>query len=158
MVKNTRMTIYKQILLLFWIPWLLGAIPANPLSLGTLHFQANGQLYTADTTHARGYAVKQTTLAYINGANSEMVIGIEWKGVKGPGVYSIDTRAGKAEFTINHTNYFPKQTGDYLTIRVLSAKQRGAFLLLNGTFEGQLQDRNGNKLKITAGIFETLSL
>ena len=152
------MTIYKQILLLFWIPWLLGAITVNPLSVGTLRFQANGQLYTADTTHARGYAIKQTTLAYINGANAEMVIGIEWKGVKGPGIYSIDMRSGKAEFTINHKSYIPKQAEDYLKITVLSAKQQGAFLLLNGTFEGQLQDRNGNKLKITAGVFETLSL
>jgi hypothetical protein len=149
---------YLHILMLLWIPGLLSAITSKPGSLGTLHFQANGQLYTADSTHARGYAVKQTTLAYINGANEEMVIGIEWKGVKGPGVYSIDIRAGKAEFSINHKSYFPKQAGDYLTITVLAAKQQGAFLLLNGTFEGQLQDRNGNKLKITAGIFETLSL
>jgi hypothetical protein len=149
---------YLNILMLLWIPGLLSAFAGKPGSIGTLHFQANGQLYTADSTHARGYAVKQTTLAYINGANGEMVIGIEWKGVKGPGVYSIDTRAGKVEFTINHKSYFPKEAGDYLTIKVLSVKQQGAFLLLNGTFEGQLQDRNGNKLKITAGIFETLSL
>jgi hypothetical protein len=73
-------------------------------------------------------------------------------------VFTIDIRAGKAEFTINHKSYYPQQAGDYLKITVLSAKQQGAFLLLNGTFEGQLQDRNGNKLKITAGIFETLSL
>jgi hypothetical protein len=152
------MPIYKQILLLFLIPSLLGAIRVKPLSAGTLRFQAIGQLYTADTTHARGYAIQQTTLAYINGASADMVIGIEWKGVKGRGIYSIDTRAGKAEFTINHKSYFPKQAGDFLKITVLSAKQQGAFLLLNGTFEGQLQDRNGNKLKITAGFFETLSL
>jgi hypothetical protein len=149
---------YLNILLLLWIPLLLSATTGPSGSLGTLRFQANGQLYTADTTHARGYAVQQTTLAYINGASADMVIGIEWKGVKGPGIYSIDTRAGKAEFTINHKSYFPKQAGDFLKVTVLSAKQQGAFLLLNGTFEGQLQDRNGNRLKITAGIFETLSL
>ena len=149
---------YLKILLLLWIPCLLSAVAGPQRSVGALHFQANGQLYTADTTHARGYAVKQTTQAYINGANREMVIGIEWKGVKGPGIFSIDTRAGKAEFTINHKSYFPKQAGDFIKITVLSAKQQGAFLLLNGTFEGQLQDRNGNRLKITAGIFETLSL
>ena len=152
------MSLYKQILLLIWIPSLLGATNIHPASVGALRFQANGQLYTADSTHARGYAVRQTTLAYINGANQEMVIGIEWKGVKGPGTFTIDTRTGKAEFSINHKSYFPQQTGDYLKITVLSAKQQGAFLLLNGTFEGQLQDRNGNKLKITAGVFETLSL
>jgi hypothetical protein len=149
---------YLNILMLIWVPLLLSATAGRPSSLGTLRFQANGQLYTADTTHARGYAVQQTTQAYINGASADMVIGIEWKGVKGPGIYSIDTRAGKAEFTINHKSYFPKQAGDFLKITVLSAKQQGAFLLLNGTFEGQLQDRNGNRLKITAGIFETLSL
>ena len=149
---------YLNILLLLWVPCLLSAMAGPRGSVGALHFQANGQLYTADSTHARGYAVKQTTMAYINGANQEMVIGIEWKGVKGPGVFTIDIRAGKAEFTINHKSYYPQQAGDYLKITVLSAKQQGAFLLLNGTFEGQLQDRNGNKLKVTAGIFETFSL
>lgn len=149
---------YLNILMLLWVPLLLSANASPPGSLGTLRFQANGQLFTADSTHARGYAVQKTTLAYINGASADMVIGIEWKGVKGPGIFLIDTRAGKAEFTVNHKSYFPKQAGDFLKITVLSAKQQGAFLLLNGTFEGQLQDRNGNKLKITAGIFQTLSL
>src|SRR5690349_12548717 len=133
---------YLNILMLLWVPCLLSATAGPPESLGTLRFQANGQVFTADTTHARGYAVQQTTLAYINGASADMVIGIEWKGVKGPGIYSIDTRAGKAEFTINHKSYYPKQAGDFLKITVLSVKQQGAFLLLNGTFEGQLQDRN----------------
>jgi hypothetical protein len=148
---------YQPILLLLLIPCLMGSMKSDG-SKGALRFQANGQLYTADSTHARGYAVKQTSLAYINGASNEMVIGIEWSGVKGPGIFSIDTRGGKAEFSINHKSYFPQQAGDYLKITVREAKQQGAFLLLNGTFEGQLQDRNGNKLKITAGSFETISL
>lgn len=149
---------YQHILLLLLIPFIMSSRKGDPGSKGALRFQANGQLYTADSTHARGYAVKQTSLAYINGANNEMVIGIEWTGVKGPGVYSIDTRGGKAEFSINHKSYYPQQAGDYLKITVREAKQQGAFLLLNGTFEGQLQDRNGNKLKITTGSFETISL
>jgi len=126
--------------------------------LGALSFRANGQLYTADSSHARGYAVKQTSLAFINGASSNMVIGVEWKGVKGPGTYTIDTREGKAEFIIDHKTFFPKQANDYLKVIVKSARQQGAFLLLSGSFEGQLQDRNGNKLKIDGGSFETLSL
>jgi hypothetical protein len=137
---------------------LLSTKSVDQRSLGALRFQANGQAYTADSTHARGYAVKQTSLAFINGANSDMVVGVEWKGVKGTGVYTIDTREGKAEFSINHKSYFPAAPGDYLKVILTSVKQQGAFLLLNGTFEGQLQDRNGNKLIITAGIFETRSL
>jgi hypothetical protein len=148
---------FQHILLLLLIPCFMGSMKSDG-SKGILRFQANGQLFTADSTHARGYAVKQTSLAYINGANNEMVIGIEWNGVKGPGIYSIDTRNGKAEFSINHKSYYPLQAGDYVKITVREAKQQGAFLLLNGTFEGQLQDRNGNRLKITAGSFETRSL
>lgn len=149
---------YLNILLLLWLPMQLNAIAVKRASIGALSFKANGQLYTADSTHARGYAVRQTSQAFINGANNNMVIGIEWKGVKGPGIYSVDTRAGKAEFTIDHKTWFPKQAGDYLKITVKAVKQQGAFLLLNGTFEGQLQDKNGNKVKIEAGVFETSSL
>ncbi|WP_207510569.1 hypothetical protein [Longitalea luteola] len=152
------MKLYQHILLLLLIPWLLSAVSRDGRSTGTLRFQANGVLYTADSTHARGYAVKQTSMAYINGASNDMVIGIEWQGMKGPGIYAINTRAGKAEFSINHKSYLPKQADDYLKITVRAIKQQGAFLLLSGSFEGQLQDRAGNKLKITAGSFETISL
>lgn len=152
------MKIFQHILLLLLITCLLSAVPGDARSIGSLRFQANGQLYTADSTHARGYAVKQTSMAYINGASNDMVIGIEWKGMNGPGIYTIDIRAGKAEFSLNHKSYFPKQANDYLKVVVRSIKQQGALLLLSGSFEGQLQDRAGNKLKITAGIFETISL
>lgn len=153
------MKIYLTILLLLLMPCLLNAIPGhNPASIGILRFRVNDQLYTADSTHARGYAVKRTSLAQINGANSNMVIGIQWKGVKGLGVYAIDARNGTAEFSINSKTYTLKEAGDYLKVTVKAAKQQGAFLLLGGTFEGQLQDRNGNKLKITEGFFETRSL
>ncbi len=87
-----------------------------------------------------------------------MVVGVEWKGVKGPGTFSLDTREGKAEFSIDHKTFYLKQAGDYLKITVKAVKQQGAFLLLNGTFEGQLQDRNGNKVKIEAGVFATTNL
>ena len=153
------MKIYLNILLLLWIPCLLSAISGNsPASIGTLQFWVNSQLYKADSTHARGYAVRQSSLAYINGANSDMVIGVQWNGVKGPGTFLIDAREGKAEFSTNNKTYLLKQTGDYLKVTVKAVKQQGAFLLLSGTFEGQLQDRNGNKLKITEGFFETRSL
>lgn len=152
------MKICQHILLLLLIHCLVSAVPGDARSIGKLRFEANGKLYTADSTHARGYAVKQTSMAYINGASKDMVIGIEWKGMKGPGIYSLDSRTGKVEFSINHKSYSPKQDGDYLKIIVRSIKQQGTLLLFNGSFEGQLQDRAGNKLKITAGSFETISL
>ena len=155
------MNIYVKIILLLCFPWQVaaGARPQIIKSVGALTFRCNGQLYTADSTHARGYAVKQTAAAYINGANSEtMVIDIEWKGVKGPGTFIITSKESTAEFTIDHKTYTLKQPGDYLKIVISRVKQQGAFILLAGSFEGQLQDKNGNKAKITDGRFETVSL
>jgi hypothetical protein len=155
------MNIYLKITLLLWFPWQVATAtcPQTIRSIGSLVFRCNGQLYTADSIHARGYAVKQTSVAYINGANSEtMVIDIEWKGVKGTGTFFINSKESNAEFTINHKTYSLKQSGSYLKIVIVRAKQQGAFILLSGTFEGQLQDKNGNKATITEGRFETLAL
>lgn len=155
------MTRYIAIVLLLSFGWGLaaGSSPGIIKSVGSLTFRCNGQLYTADSTHARGYAVRQTSVAYISGANSEtMVIDIEWRGVKQTGTFLINYKDSKAEFSINHKGYSLKQEGDYLKIVIDRVKQQGAFLLLSGTFEGQLQDKNGNKAKITEGRFETVAL
>lgn len=129
------------------------------LSQGSLSFRCNGALYTANSTHARGYVVKQTLVAYINGANSEnMVIGVECKNVKSVGTFYVNNKEGKADFTINHKTYSLKQADDYIKIVINDVKQQGAFLLLSGTFEGQLKDKNGNKIIITEGKFKTHSL
>lgn len=128
-------------------------------SIGSLTFQCNGQLFVADSTHARGYAIRQSSVAYINAANSDnLVINIEWKNVKGPGTFFINNKTGKAEFTINHKTYSLKQPGDYLKIVISHIKQQGPFLLFTGTLEGQLLDKNGNKVRITEGRFETITL
>lgn len=150
------MNVLVNILLLLWMPCLL---QAGSRSLGSLSFRCNGEFYAADSTHARAYAVKQTSVAYINGANKEnMVASIEWKAVKGPGQFVIDKQNGKVEFTINHKTYLLTGAGDYIKIMISKVKQQDSFLLLSGTFEGQLQDKSGNKIKITEGIFETLGL
>jgi hypothetical protein len=151
---------YLKIVWLIWLPFqLMAATQQTIKSIGSLTFQCNGQLYTADSTHARGYAIKQSSVAYINAANSEnLVINIEWKNVKAPGTFFINSKTGKAEFTINHKTYSLKQGDDYLKIVISKVKQQGAFFLLGGTFEGQLQDKNGNKVRITEGRFETITL
>ena len=151
---------YLKIAWLICLPFqLMAATQQTIKSIGSLAFQCNGQLYTADSTHARGYAIKQSSVAYLNAANSEnLVINIEWKNVKAPGTFFINNKTGKAEFTINHKTYSLKQPDDYLKIVIRSIKQQGSFLLLTGTLEGQLQDKNGNKVRITEGRFETITL
>jgi hypothetical protein len=128
-------------------------------SSGYLTFLCDGILYTADTTHARGYAIKQTGTAFISAANAEnMVINLQWEKMTGPGTYFITAGNGKAEFTINHKTSLPKQPEDYVKVIISSVKQHGVFLLLKGTFEGKLHDKGGNPVKITDGKFETVYL
>jgi hypothetical protein len=155
------MKLYVKIVVLFWLTGLPAASICSQTvkSSGALSFRCNGQLYSADSGHARAYSVKQTATGYINAANKDdMITGIEWQAIKGPGTFYITNKAGKADFTINHKTYSVKQDGDYVKIVISNVKQQGAFLLLSGTFEAQLQDKNGNKVKITEGRFETLSL
>ena len=156
------MNVVVNIVLLLWMPCMLQAGTGNPKaarSLGSLSFWCNGEFYAADSTHARAYGVKQTSVAYIKGANKEnMIASIEWKAVKGPGQFIIGKQNGKVEFTINHKTYLLTGAGDYIKIMISKVKQQDSFLLLSGTFEGQLQDKSGNKIKITEGSFETISL
>lgn len=153
---------YAMILLFFFFVCSHAAAVQSLMEIrseGSLNFRLNGQLYTAASAHARGYAVKQTMVGYINGANSEdMVIGIEVKDVKGKGVYNIDNSNGKVDFTIQHKTYTIVKPGDYLKLTINSVKEQGAFLLLGGFFEGQLQDKAGNKVVISEGKFETVRL
>lgn len=131
----------------------------KPLSRGALSFKLNGKLYVADTSHARGYTVKQTMQAIINGANSEdMVMDIEFKNNYTKAIYTINNVNGKVDFTIQHKTYSVTKPGDYLKVTITAVKQQDAFILLNGLFEGQLEDKQGEKAVITEGKFETISL
>lgn len=129
-------------------------------SKGTMSFKINGQSYTADPTHAKGYAMAQTGLGYINGANSAtgILIGLELF-VKAKGEYVIKgDKDGKVNFTINGVMYWVRSSGNYLKIVITETKQLGSLLLLNGTFEGSLEDKDGHKAQITEGKFSTEKL
>jgi hypothetical protein len=134
--------------------------PPHHASKGSLSFKLNGQLYTADPTHAKGYAMAQTGLGYINGANSAtgILIGMELF-VKGKGEIMVrGDKNGKVNFTINGVTYWVRVTGDYLKIVITDTKQMGSLMLLSGTFEGVLEDKDGHKVQITEGKFSTEKL
>lgn len=152
---------YAGVLLLLWLQNLNATVLQGQTinSTGSLNFKCNGQLYAADSSHARAYALKQTDAAFIKAANTaNIVLSVEWKGLKGPGTYIITSKESNAEFTIDHKTYLLKQANDYIKIVITNVKHSGSFLLLSGTFEGQLQDKNGTKIKISEGKFSTISL
>lgn len=147
------------ILLLLLTAFTKDKVLYKPSSKGSLSFKLNGKMYIADSSHARGYVNKQTMQAYINGANSEdMVIGIEFSGLNVKGTFTLCNTNGKVDFTIQHKTYSIVKPGDYLKLTITNIKQQGSFLLLDGSFEGSLQDKLGNKALITEGKFETSTL
>ena len=125
-------------------------------SKGSLSFQCNGEWFHADSIHARAYALKHAGTVFINGANADnMIVNIQAEGINGKGTFVITEKNGRAEFTINHKTYFLKGQENYIKMVVSQVKLQGTFLLLSGTFDGLLQDKNGNKIKLAQGLFET---
>ena len=126
-------------------------------SRGTLQFKINGQLFNADATHARGYAAATSKTGFINGANANnMLLNLEMEGLNKTGHVVITTvPKDKCLISINHTNFFIQNAGDYIKVTITSVKQSGGMLLLTGSFEGKLHDNNGNEAIISDGIFST---
>lgn len=126
---------------------------------GSLSLKAGGIVYKADSTHSRGYGMKQSDKAFISAANKEnMLLDVKWSGFRGIGIYVISRGKGEAELMLNLKTYSLVQPDDYIKITITGIKEKGALLLLNGIFEGKLQDKKNNKIMITDGKFETIAL
>ena len=126
-------------------------------SKGSLQFKINGQLVNADATHARGYAAATSKTGFINGANAnDMLLNLEMEGLNKTGNVMITTAPkDKCLISINHTNFFIQNAGDYIKVTITSVKQSGGMLLLTGSFEGKLHDQQGNEAIISDGKFST---
>jgi hypothetical protein len=135
--------------------------PENKIqSKGVLAFRHNGQLFAADAAYARGYAVAATQTGYLTAANtSNMALNIEKAGMIKPGLYKLaPAQKNKCSMTVNHTTYFLKEESDYLLITITAVREEGNMILLTGSFEGTLHDKNGNIAVITEGKFTTHNL
>ena len=72
--------------------------------------------------------------------------------------YKLDgDKKGTINFTIDGKTYWTRSvTGDnFLDIKITEAKNKYNVILLSGTFEGVLEDKEGNKVQITEGKFIT---
>jgi len=126
---------------------------------GSLSLKAGGVFFKADSTHSRGYGMKQSDKVFVSAANKEnMLLDVKWSGFRGTGAYVISKGKGEAELILNLKTYTLVQPDDYLKITITGVREKGALLLLNGIFEGRLQDKKNNKVIITEGRFETYIL
>ncbi len=134
----------------------------NRQSVGTLSFKLNGEFFEADPAHAKAWTGNGVPLALLTGKNDKgLFVSMQMQNFKGEGSYKLDSdNNGGMSITVNGKDYGIRSVmkDDYLNVVISSIKTLGPVLLLSGTFEGVLQDKDGNKVQITEGRFTTESL
>lgn len=130
-------------------------------SSGSFSFKLNGEYHEADPAHAKAWKTAQSPLALLL-ARNDKGLSVSWQlYITGEGDYKIDDNSkGTLSFNINDKTYWvaSKGNGDYLDVHITKATEQATVILLSGTFEGVLEDREGNKIQITEGTFMTESI
>ena len=126
---------------------------------GSLSFKLNGQLYETDPQKTKCWSTTNIPLAMLM-AKGEAGLLVSWQMgyTSGEKNYKLDgDKKGTINFTIGDKTYWTRSvTGDnYLNIKITEEKNKYNMLLLSGTFEGVLEDKDGNKVQITEGRFVT---
>ena len=131
-------------------------------SVGSLSFKLNGELFEADPARAKAWTTSQVPLAMLMARNDKgLSVSMQIHNMTGEGTYKLDGDSkGSVNFTINGKTYWTRSVmGDnYLDLVITSTKNQSTVVLLSGTFEGVLEDKDGNKVQITEGRFTTESL
>lgn len=131
-------------------------------SVGSLSFKLNGELFEADPSRVKAWTTSQVPLAMLMARNDKgLSVSMQIYNITGEGDYKLDGDSkGSVNFTINEKTYWTRSvTGDnYLNVKITSTKNQATVVLLSGTFEGVLEDKDRNKVQITEGRFTTESL
>jgi hypothetical protein len=128
---------------------------------GTLSFKLDGQLYETDPTTTKCWTTSNIPLTMMMAKGKDMSVSWQLQSIKGGGSYKIDNDSkGTVGFTIGEKMYWVRRTdgSNYLNIQITSTKNIGTVVLLSGTFNGVLEDKEGNKVQVTEGKFTTESL
>jgi hypothetical protein len=124
---------------------------------GLLTFKMDGQLYETDPKRTKCWTTTSVPLAMLMANGNAMSISWQMGYEQGKDTYKLDGHNGSTNFTIGGKTYWTRSLkGDnYLNIIVTSVKNKYSLILLSGTFEGVLEDKEGNKVQITEGKFVT---
>ena len=125
---------------------------------GSLSFKLNGQLYATDPTKTKCWTTTNVPLAMLMAKGEGLSISWQMGYTTGQSEYKLEgDKQGTINFTIADKTYWTRRvTGaNYLDIKITSAVNKYNVILLSGTFEGVLEDKDGNKVQITEGKFVT---
>lgn len=137
-------------------------VMANHKSVGSLSFKLNGEFFEADPARVKAWTTTQVPLAMLMAKNDKgLSVSMQLMNIKGEGAYKLDGDSkGSVNFTVNGKTYWTRSVmGDnYLNVSITSTKSQATVILLSGTFEGVLEDKDGNKVQITEGKFTSEKL
>jgi hypothetical protein len=125
---------------------------------GTLSFKLDGQLYQTDPKRTKCWSTTTVPLAMLMAYGNGLSISWQMGYTTGQSAYKLDgDKKGTINFTIAGKTYWTRSVmGDnYLDIKITNTKDKYSVILLSGTFEGILEDKDGNKVRITEGKFVT---
>lgn len=125
---------------------------------GKLSFKVNGTNYRSDSTQTKCWTSTNVPLAILWARSETISISWQIQDFHSKGTYRIDNdKKGKINFTINGTTYWIRKTDgtNYLNITVTGTRDKFSVKLLSGSFEGVAEDKDGNKIHITNGVFIT---
>ena len=138
-----------------------GKKPANrgiTQGKGVLSFKLDGQSYKTDPQRTKCWTTTGIPLAMLMAKGDGLSISWQMGYEEGKKSYKLDGDSkGTINFTIGGKTYWTRSVmGDnYLDIKVTDIKDKYSLKLLSGTFEGVLEDKDGNKVQITEGSFIT---
>lgn len=138
--------------------------PSSPSLMkgkGTLSFKLNGHTYQSDSTQTKCWTSDKTPSAILWAKGTGVNVSWQIQNVTGKATYKIDQDSkGTINITAGNRTYWIRKTdgSNYLTITITDIKEVYGVKLLSGTFEGIVEDKDGNKIQVTAGRFTTLGI
>lgn len=134
--------------------------PSDPSLIkgkGSFSCKINGQLYRSAAGQAKCWTSSTVTIALLWAKGDQLDVSCQIQHIDGTGSYLIKAdSSGTVNFTIGNRVYWIRRTGqNYLRITLTGIREVHNIKLLSGTFEGVLEDKNGNRIQITEGRFTT---
>ncbi len=125
---------------------------------GSVSFKLDGVLYQTDPEHTKCWSANSIPLAMMMARGEGLLVSWQMGYKEGEKSYKLDNDSkGTVNFTIGDKTYWTKSVlgDDYLDIKITNVKDKYTIKMLSGTFEGVLEDKDGNKVHITEGVFIT---
>jgi hypothetical protein len=125
---------------------------------GSLSFKLDGQLYETNPQRTKCWTTSSIPLVMLMAFGDGLSVSWQMGYKADQRSYKLDgDKKGTINFTIGKKMYWTRSVrGDnYLNITITGIKDKYSVQLLSGTFEGVLEDKEGNKVQITEGRFVT---